>query len=395
VTSTELPLAGTTVVEAGLLVQGPQASAALQLLGADVVKVELPNIGDTARWLPIAPGDFRSAYFIACNRGKRSVTVDLRTPSGRAVFLRLLETADVLITNFKPGTMEAWDLGYDVVAAVNPRLVYATGSAFGARGPDAEREGADLSAQAAGGLIHGIGVDGGPPSPIPTTICDHIASQNLVSGVLAALLARERTGRGQRVEVSLLGSQLWAQAAEYTYTLLTGLEAGRANNGHPLIPGIYGTFPTADGWVALVGLVGPARQAFFEAIGRADLLTDERFASPLLPADARDELFALIGEATAARPTAEWCETFTALGIRHAPVRGRVDVVADPQVWANDYLVHDADGTPMVGAPITLGDGALRHTSAVPALGEHTDAVLADLGYTAEDIARLRTEGAV
>ena len=186
------------VIEAGLLVQGPQAAATLSEWGADVVKVELPGFGDQSRWLPVSPTDSRSAYFIGCNRGKRSVTIDLRQPAGRDVFLRLVETADVVITNFKPGTMEAWGLGYQDVAARNPRIVYAAGSAFGPDGSDASREGADLSGQAAGGLISTTGVDSGDPSPIGATIADHIASQNLVSGILAALLVREPPAPGSR-----------------------------------------------------------------------------------------------------------------------------------------------------------------------------------------------------
>jgi crotonobetainyl-CoA:carnitine CoA-transferase CaiB-like acyl-CoA transferase len=382
---TAAPLHGVTVLDAGLLVQGPQAAAMLQLLGADVVKVELPNIGDHARWLPISGEDLRAPFFISCNRGKRSVTMDLRTPAGRDVFLRLAATADVVITNFKPGTMESWGLGYDEVAAVNPRIVYATGSAFGSLGPDAAREGADLSAQAAGGLIAGIGVDGGDPSPVPATICDHMASQNLVAGILAALLAREKTGRGQRVEVSLVGSQLWAQAPEYTYTLLTGRDPGRANQGHPMIPGIYGIFPTADGWLALVGLIGPARSAFLAEIGRDDLVME---------AD-RTVLFDAIGAAMRARTTAAWCDALTKLEVRHAPVRDRAAVVADPQVRANDYVVDGDDGQPIVGSPIRLGASPMRLETAVPTLGQHTDEILAELGCTAEEIAQLRADGAV
>ena len=162
--------------------QGPQASALLAQFGADVVKVELPFVGDQARWLPAAPGETRSAYFSACNRGKRSVTIDLRSPDGQAVFHRLAATADVVISNFKPGTMDAWGLGDEALRATNPGLVYATGSAFGAVGPDAEREGADLSAQAAGGLISATGRDGGEVTPIAATIADHLASQHLAAG---------------------------------------------------------------------------------------------------------------------------------------------------------------------------------------------------------------------
>src|SRR2546423_6524287 len=256
-------LDGIRVVEAGLLVQGPQAAAQLGEWGADVVKVELPGIGDQARWLPISPDDFRSGYFIGCNRGKRSVTVDLRTPDGREVFLRLAEAADVVITNFKPGTMEGWGLGYDEVSRRNPRIVYAAGSTFGDRGPDAGREGADLSAQAAGGLISTTGADGADPTPVGITIADHIAALNLVAGILAALLVRTGTGLGQRVDTSLLGAQIWAQASEYTACLLSGAAAGRSNRGHPLVPGLYAIFPTADGWIAIVGVVRPARSTFF------------------------------------------------------------------------------------------------------------------------------------
>src|SRR3954465_15189280 len=140
------PLDGVKVIEAGLLVQGPQAAATLGEWGADVVKVELPGFGDQSRWLPVQPGDGRSAYFIGCNRGKRSVTIDLRTADGRDVFLRLAEWADVVITNFAPGTMAAWGLAYDDVAVRNPRVIYAAGSTYGTQGTDATREGADLSA---------------------------------------------------------------------------------------------------------------------------------------------------------------------------------------------------------------------------------------------------------
>src|SRR5262249_53155282 len=157
-----------------------------------------------------------------CNRGKRSVTADVRTPAGREVFLRLAERADVVITNFKPGTMDAWDLGYEAMAERNPGLVYAAGSAFGPIRPGAEREGAGLAAQASGGLLSATGTDDGEPTTVAVTIADHIASLNIVSGVLAALMARGRTGRGQRVDVSLLGSQIWAQASEYTFYLSSG-----------------------------------------------------------------------------------------------------------------------------------------------------------------------------
>src|SRR4051812_10571806 len=329
-------LDGIRVVEAGLLVQGPQCAEMLGDWGADVVKVELPNFGDQSRWLPIKPGDVRSAYFTACNRGKRSITVDLRVPDGRELFLKLAEWADVVITNFKPGTMEDWGLGYDEVAARNPRVVYAAGSTFGTEGPDATREGADLSAQAAAGLISSTGRPGGEPSPVGATIADHIASLNLASGVLAALLARERTGRGQKIETSLVGGQLWAQASEYTAYLLSGEQHGPANRGNPLIPGLYGIFPTSDGWIAVVGVVGPARSKFFEVIGRPELI--DEFPQLFYWNEEKAQLFPKLDETFSTQTTAEWSKVLTEAGLRNAPVRNYAEVVDDPAIWANGYL---------------------------------------------------------
>src|SRR5579875_679982 len=159
-------LDGLKVVEAGLLVQGPQAAATLHDWGAEVIKVELPGFGDQSRWVITPEGDGRPPYFIGCNRGKRSVTVDLRTPAGREIFLRLAEWADVVVTNFTPGTMDAWGLSYRDVSSRNPAVVYAAGSTFGALGLDATREGADLAGQAAGGLVATTGTDGGDPTPV-------------------------------------------------------------------------------------------------------------------------------------------------------------------------------------------------------------------------------------
>ena len=272
-------LDGLKVLEAGLLVQGPQAAATLHDWGADVVKVELPRFGDQSRWVVSPGGGGRAPYFIGCNRGKRSVTLDLRTSAGREVFLRLAEWADVVITNFTPGTMDDWGLSYEDVAARNPAVVYAAGSTFGPEGPSARREGADLAGQAAGGLIATTGTDGGDPTPVGATIADHIAAQNLVAGILAALIARGRTGRGQKVETSLLGGQIWAQASEYTSYLLTGQVPRPANHGNSLIAGIYSIYPTSDGWIAIVGVVGAARETFFDVVQRPDL--HGTFSSPL------------------------------------------------------------------------------------------------------------------
>ncbi len=393
-------LDGLRVIDLGVLVQAPQAAAMLGDLGADVVKVELPNFGDQARWLPAGPGEARSAYFTACNRGKRSVTLDLRMPVGRAVFLRMIEQTDVLLSNFTPGTLERWDLGQEVLSDRNPRLVHGAGSTFGPIGDDAGREGADLSAQAAAGLISATGTDDGEPTTIGVTICDHIASQNLVSGVLAALLARERTGRGQRVEVSLLGSMIWAQASEYTGYLLTGSVPGRPNHGHPMIQGVYGIFPCAEGgWVAVVGVVGALRRRFYELIGRPELGEDPRFAAPVLAIADKLALFEEISVATRRRRRDDWCALLAAAGLRYAPVRDYAEVVADPQAWVNGYFAEgtDAEGRRQrqVGTPIRFGETPSRLGAVAPQLGQDTETVLLELGYDWDEIADLRNAGAI
>jgi crotonobetainyl-CoA:carnitine CoA-transferase CaiB-like acyl-CoA transferase len=386
-------LDGIRVVEAGLLVQGPQAAATLGEWGADVIKVELPGFGDQSRWIPAAADDPRPPYFIACNRGKRSITIDLRQPEGKAVFLSLTDRADVVITNFTPGTMESWGLGYDDVSARNPRIVYATGSTFGTVGPDATREGADLAGQAAGGLISTTGRRGGEPTPVGATIADHVASQNMVSGILAALLARGRTGRGQRIDTSLVGGQIWAQASEYTRCLLVGTPAGPANQGSALIPGLYAIFPTADGWIAIVGVAGLQRAVFYDAIGRPDLT--ERFAQPLYWNDDKDELFPILNAVFSTRSTDEWCAVMAAAALRHAPVRNHAQVIADQGNWDNGFFAKvEGDGRAVAG-PVRFSDTP-GHTSAhAPELGQHTEEVLVELGYDWDAIAELRAVGAV
>jgi len=384
-------LDGIKVIDAGLLVQGPQAAATMREWGAEVIKVELPGVGDQARWLPARDGDMRSGYFIACNRGKRSVTVDLRVPDGREVFLRLAEQADVIITNFAPGTMESWGLGYDDVAVRNPRIIYAEGSTFGTEGSWASREGADLSAQAAGGLIANTGC-GDDRTPVAATIADHIASQNILSGVLAALFARERTGVGQRVTTSLVGGQIWAQASEYTTAMFSQQPMGATRHSHPLIAGLYGIFPTADGWVAVVGIVGPQRETFFNVVGHPEL--HERFSQFYYFEEHKAELFPILDKAFAKATTAEWCARLAAAGLRHAPVRDHLEVLADPDSWANGWFAT-VDGEDVVAVPITFSATPGAAPALAPELGQHTEEVLLELGYGWDEIGSLGDKGAI
>ena len=393
------PLAGIRVLEVCLLIQGPHAAALLSDMGADVLKIELPGIGDHSRHIHVAPDDPRSAVFAACNRGKRSLTLDLRHAEGAAIFKRLAANADVVVSNFKPGTLAEWGLGYEELAAANPRIVCAQGSTFGPTGPDAAREGADLAGQAAGGLISTIGRDEDPPSPVGAFVADHIGSLNMVAGILAALHVRASTGRGQNVEVSLLGGQIWAQATEFTHTLLTGRLPGRANLGHPLIKAAYGIFPAEDGWIGVIGVPPQARDAFFVAVDRPDLALDERLQGIALDADTLAWFRAELAAAFAKHTTAHWCQALGEAGVRYAPVRNYAEVLADPGAWENGYFaeVTDEDGATqrVVGTPIAMSATPLEPSAAAPALGGHTEAVLAELGVDAAAIARLREQGTI
>ncbi len=392
-------LHGIRVLDLSTLVQGPQAAALLHDLGADVIKIELPGVGDVGRHVAPIPERGQSAVFVANNRGKRSVTLDLRTPGGQAALERLVAQADVLLSNFKPGTLDEWGLGYDHLAAINPRLIWAAGSFLGPHGLDAAREGADMVGQAYGGIISANGLDDGPLTPVGALVADHCGSQNLCNGILAALFARERTGRGQRVDVSLVGGQIWMQASEYTHYLLSGTEAGRANGGHPLVYALYGIFATLDGYLAIAGCPEHLWPGMLRAVERPDLADNPRFGVHLSTPEVKAELREVFSEIFATRTTAEWSERLAAEGQRFAPVRGHAEVVADPQMAANNYIVeveHPQWGsTKLVGCPITMSDTPTRWGVEAPELGQHTEEVLVEFGFSWDEIGELRDEGAL
>ena len=390
------PLAGIKVIDAGLLVQGPQAAALLCDMGADVIKIELPEIGDQSRYIRLSREDARSAYFNACNRGKKSLSLNLKTAEGGKIFKRLIEDADVLISNFSKGTLDSWGLGYEELAAINPGLIWASGNTFGPVGGDSEREGADLAAQCAGGLVSTTGRDGDPPSPVGVTIADHIGSLNMACGILSALHARGTTGQGQKVEVSLLGGQIWAQAAEYTHCLMTGEVPGRSNFGHPLIRGTYRIYPTQDSWIGLIGVPLQAFDELLIALEREDLFLDERLATIGTTDEGRDWFLEELSKAFITKTTDEWCAILSKTAIRYAPVRDYAGVVADDNTWENEYFVSGVDDLGeeqhVVGTPIRMSETKLHPRLRAPELGEHTDAILGELGLQSDQIETLRNK---
>ena len=393
------PLAGLTVLDLSTLVQGPQAAAMLYNLGAEVIKIELPDVGDVGRHVANLENYGHSAVFVANNRGKRSVTVDLRTPGGKGVLERFAADADVVLSNFKPGTLEEWGLGYADLVKINPRLIWAAGSYLGPNGPDSHREGADIAGQAYGGAIATTGDDDGPMTPLGTLVADHCGAQNLAMGILAAVVARARTGRGQQVDVSLVGSQIWLQSTEYTHYLLTGEMAGRSNGGHPLVYALYGIFPTQDGYIAIAGCPEHLWPGMLRAVERPDLDDNPRFGTYFSTPEIKAELRTVFSEIFATRTTDDWCKRLAAEEQRFAPVRNHAQVAADPQVLANDYLAtveHPDWGTvDVVGSPIALSDTPARWGTEVPELGQHTEEVLLEHGFDWDEISELRDSGSL
>ncbi len=392
-------LAGIRVLDFSIIVQGPQCAAMLADLGADVVKVERRDYGDAARLIPISDDDPRSADFFACNRGKRSVGLDFTNPMGLQVALRLIQSADVMISGFAPGVMERLGLGYGVCSAVNPRLIYATASGLGAQGPDAYRKGVDLVGQAAGGLIRTTGQDGEFPTPAGAVIADSAGGMSVAIGVLTALFHRERTGLGQRVDGSLLGGQIWLQASELSFYLMGGRNSERANRGHAFIPAIYRVFATMDGHLVIAGVSPREREGFFRALDRPGLVSDPRFSSPMGFGANLTNIFEALEPIFRERTTAEWVERLGKENQRFAPVNDYRAVAEYEQAYANGYLrrVEHPEFGPMsiVGNPVALSETPAEPGVAAPELGQHTEEVLLEAGYSRDDLEELRANGVI
>ena len=391
-------LSGYRVLDLSILVQGPQAAAMLHDLGAEVTKIELPEVGDLGRWLTVAIDDDRSPYVEANNRGKRSVTLDLRTAGGKRALMRLVEAVDILIHNFVPGTVEEWGIDYDALKKINPSLIYAAGSTFGPEGPNSQREGADMVGQAEGGIVSVTGHDDGHPTIVGAVIGDHFGAQNLITGILAALVHRERTGVGQRVDVSLVGSAIFAQSSEMTYTMLSGKSPGRPNNNHPILRGLVHRCPTSDGYIYLLGIPEHLWNDFALCLDREDLVDDPRFATLVPALEDVETLRAIIDDVFPSRTTEEWEQRLRSAGQRYGRVKTYEEVVSDDTNLANGYIVqveHPTYGSiSVVGNPIGMSETPTRVGVVAPELGEHTEEVLLEAGFTWEEIDQMRTDGA-
>ena len=385
------PLAGVRVLDFTVFQQGPQATLVMADMGADVIKAEAPGFGDFGRLLQVHDGV--SAYHLAHSRGKRSLTINLKSPEGVEIVRRLVPNIDVFVHNFRPGVMERLGVGYDEMRPLNERLIYAHASGWGDRGFKANHPAFDIAAQARSGLMSMTGEDEGGPLPAGVAIADYIGAMNLAMAVLAALYAREQTGRGQKIDTSLFGSAVAAQAWELQ-TYILGKRKRRSGRGHAYLPTIWRAFQTADGW-AVVGGVGDDRwPAFCAAVAMPELEHDARFSNGLSRAVNILDLYKLLDDKFLVKTTAEWMQVLEAHDMICAPVQDYEALTTDPQALDNDYLLtvdHPIAGpTQVVGFPWKFSETPASVAPAAPELGQHTEEILLDLGYTWEEMSALR-----
>lgn len=395
----ERPLEGIRVLDFTIFQQGGYATVILSDLGAEIVKVERTGIGDVSRYIGRfgEPGREVSPYFVAHDRGKRSMTLDLGKPVAREVIVRLVPAFDVVMHNFRPGVMERLGLGYDDLVQHNPRLIYGAASGWGKDGPEATRPALDIAAQARGGIVAATGDAGGLPVPAGAAIADQVGAMNFAMGVLALIARRERTGRGGTVDVSLLGSQLALQSWELNHTLLSGEPQRRAGRGHPLIGGIWGVFATADGHVVLGGVGDDRWPAFCGALDIVDMQNDPRFADGWTRGDNIDALYELIEPKFATKTTAELMASFEAADLIAAPVMRYEELRNDAQARDNGYIAtidHPLLGqVDIVGSPFRIDGRPVTPVGPEPQLGADTEQVLVDAGFSWDEIADLRERG--
>jgi crotonobetainyl-CoA:carnitine CoA-transferase CaiB-like acyl-CoA transferase len=406
--TSEQALAGVRVLDLTRILAGPTCTQLLGDLGADVVKVERPGAGDdTRRWGPpfVEGRDGRptaeSAYYLGANRNKRSVAIDIARPEGQALIRKLLERCDVLVENFKVGDLARHGLGYEQLQADFPRLVYCSITGFGQTGPYAPRAGYDYLAQGMGGIMSITGEPDGEPMKVGVGIADVVCGMYAAVAILAALRHRDATGHGQWIDMALLDTQVAWLVNEGMNYLLSGQVPRRLGNEHPnIVP--YKVFESRDGYVILaVGNDGQF-QKWCRFAGAADLAADPRFATNSLRVRHRRELYALMPAYVRAKATREWIDGLAALGVPCGPVNTIDQVFEDPQVRARGMRVDvphatAAAGTvPLIANPIrmTRTPPSCRHGP--PALGEHTDEVLAELlDLAPAERERLRAAGAI
>jgi len=389
------PLEGIRVVGLSRVLAGPYCSLLLADMGAEVIKVEEPGRGDDTRaWPPFVGGE--ATYFMSVNRGKKSLTLNMKADAGKLILRRLLEGTDVLLENFRRGTLERLGFGHEAVRAFNARLVYCSISGFGQSGPRRSQPGYDAIMQAEGGLMSITGSADGPPYRLGVAIVDIVSGMFAAFGIAMALLARERTGKGQQVDLAMLDATVALLTYQAGGFFATGTVPARLGNRHPsIVP--YETFAASDGeFVIAVGNDEQWRR--FCTI--AGLPEEERFATNRQRVTAYDVLRPLLADRLRTGPRQFWIDRLTTAGVPCGSVRNLQELFDDPQLGAREMIARVEHATigqlRTLGVPIKLSETAGAVRTAPPTLGQHTDAVLAgDLGLSAGAIAALRRQRVV
>ena len=392
------PLDGIKVLDLTSVLAGPYATMTLSDLGAEVLKIEQPGVGDESRNFGPFKNGF-SLYFMSVNRGKRSITLDLKSERGKTIFKQLVEQSDILVENFRPGTMKNFGLDYETLAAEHPSLIYAACSGFGQTGPLAEQGAYDMIIQGMGGIISITGEPDGSPVRVGTSISDITAALFTTIGILSALHHRNNTGKGQLVDVAMLDSLVAVLENAIVRYFATDEIPKPLGSRHPAITP-FEAFESADGHIIIAIGNDVLWAKFCEHVNHKSLISDPRFCSNADRTANHSELFPILSEIMRQRTTDEWIDALENIGVPCGPINTIDKVVNHPQVKAREMItqvVHQVTGAVGVpGVPIKLSDTLGHVDTPAPSLGEHTDEILTDmLKMSSDEVEQLKQEGII
>ncbi|MCX6354142.1 MAG: CaiB/BaiF CoA-transferase family protein [Candidatus Aureabacteria bacterium] len=392
------PLEGIKVLDFTRVLAGPFCTMILGDMGAEVIKIEQPGKGDDTRAFgpPFAKGE--SAYFLSVNRNKKSITLDMKSEQGKEAVRRLIARSDILVENFKPGTLKKLGFDYASAAKINPRIIYASVSGFGQTGPWSGKAGYDLAIQGLGGIMSITGDPSGPPYKVGVSQADLVAGLHAVQGIFLALYVREKTGHGQLIDISMLDCQIALLSFQAGIYFMTGVSPMRKGNQHPTICP-YETFKSSDRYITIAVGNDKLWQKFCSLLGLEELRDHPDFATNPKRVQNRDKLFPVIQRVIEQKESAQWIRLLEENGIPAGSILSVEEALHHPQVIAREMvrtIDHPVLGAlPQAGIPVKLSETPGEIVSPPPRLGEHTDEVLKELGFSGDEIASMRAGGIV